>query len=357
MNIRKGLVAIALVTLALLLVGCGQEEEAAQAGADAEAQQQLVAAMATDVGGLGDRSFNDGAFAGLEMGADLGFEARVVESNQQTDYIPNLTGLAEDGADIVFAVGFLMEEAVKESARMNPETLFGGIDIAGEDDITNFQGILYREEQSGFLAGVVAGHMTAEFSDASPKLNPDPVVGVVLGMFIPPVERFEVGFIQGVKYANPDVRVLSVTAGDFTDQARGREGAVAMIEQGADIVFHAAGLTGLGAIQAARENNVLAIGVDIDQNSVAPDTVLTSAVKKIPESVYAVLEQVADGTFEGGTHTYGLADGATGIAPFHGFDDVVPQEVKDAVDEATQGILSGEIEIAATRAEIQDLLD
>lgn len=352
-----------LAAFALVLSGCGGQEEATEEAAaesmeaeEAEAEP-MIAAMATDVGGLGDKSFNDGAYAGLEMGTDLGFEARVVESNQQTDYVPNLTGLAEDGADIVFAVGFLMEQAVKEAAQMNPDTYFGGIDIGGDPAIPNFQGILYQEEQSGFLAGVVAGHMTAEFSDASPKLNPDPVVGVVLGMFIPPVERFEVGFIQGVKYANPDVEILSVTAGDFTDQARGREAAVAMIEQGADIIFHAAGLTGLGAIQAARENGVLAIGVDVDQNAVAPDTVLTSAIKKIPESVYVVLESVANGTFEGGTHAYGLEDDATGIAPFHGFDDVVPQEVKDAVDAAREGILSGEIEIAKTRAEIQDLLD
>lgn len=356
------LLLVLFAALALVLTGCGQDEEVAETpaqeteAAEAEAEP-MIAAMATDVGGLGDKSFNDGAFEGLEMGADLGFEARVVESNQQTDYIPNLSGLAEDGAEIVFAVGFLMEQAVKEAAQMNPDTYFGGIDIGGDPDIPNFQGIVYREEQSGFLAGVVAGHMTAEFSDASPKLNPDPIVGVVLGMFVPPVERFEVGFIQGVKYANPDVEVLSVTAGDFTDQARGNEAATAMIEQGADIIFHAAGLTGLGAIQAAKDAGVLAIGVDIDQNNVAPDTVLTSAIKKIPESVYVVLESVANDNFESGTKSYGLAEDATGIAPFHGFDDMVPQEVKDAVATAREDILSGEIEIATTRADIEDLLD
>ena len=297
------------------------------------------------------------AFAGLELGSEFGFEARVVESKQQTDYVPNLSGLAEDGADIVFAVGFLMEEAVKEAAQMNPDTYFGGIDIGGDPEIPNLQGILYKEQESGFLAGVVAGHMTAEFADASERLNPDPVVGVILGMFIPPVERFEVGFIQGVNYANPDVEVLSATVGDFTDQARGKEAAVAMIEQGADVVFHAAGLTGLGAIQAAREEGVFAIGVDVDQHEVAPDTVLTSAVKKIPESIEVVLRSIVDGTFEGGTHVYGLAEDATGIAPFHAFDAMVPQEVKDAVAEATELILAGEIEVAATRAELEEILN
>ena len=323
-----------------------------------EMSATMIAAMATDTGGLGDQSFNDGAFEGLERGARFGFEARVVESRQQTDYIPNLLGLAEDGADVVFAVGFLMEEAVKESAMNAPDTLFGGIDIAGDESIPNFQGILYREQESGFLAGVVAGLMTAEYASAIPdRLNSDPVVGIVLGMFIPPVERYEVGFIQGVKYVNPDVQVLSATAGSFTDQAIGREAALAMIEQGADIIFHAAGLTGAGAIQAAREEGVLAIGVDLDQNWVAPDTVLTSALKKIPESIEVVLESVANGTFQAGTVVYGLEQGATGIAPFHGFDDSVPQEVKDAVDAATEAILAGEIQIAATRAEIPELID
>jgi basic membrane protein A len=176
-------------------------------------------------------------------------------------------------------------------------------------------------------------------------------------MLVPPVERYEVGFIQGVKYVDPKVRVLSVTVGDFADQARGREAAVAMIEQGADIIFPAAGLTGLGSIQAARENGVLAIGVDVDQNNVAPDTVLTSAIKKIPESVYVVLESIVNGNFEGGTKVYGLAEDAAGLAPFHGFEGMVPQAVKDAVEKAKAGILSGDIKIATSRSEIKDLID
>ena len=343
---------LSIATIPLFAGGDGEKDAMADGAAPT-----MIAAMATDVGGLGDQSFNDGAFAGLELGERFGFEARVVESRQQTDYIPNLMGLAEDGADIVFAVGFLMEEAVKEAALNVPDTFFGAIDIAGDESIPNLQGVLYREQESGFLAGIVAGLMTAEYAATTPKLNDDPVIGVVLGMFIPPVERYEVGFIQGAKYVNPDVQVLSATAGSFTDQAIGREAALAMIEQGADIIFHAAGLTGVGAIQAAREANVLAIGVDLDQNWVAPDTVLTSALKKIPESIEVVLKTVADGTFQAGTVVYGLEEGATGIAPFHGFDAIVPQQVKDAVATATAAIIAGEIQIATTRAEISHLID
>jgi basic membrane protein A len=353
---KKGwTILILMLALLVLFAGCQKKEAAKEAAPAAEKEAApLIAAMATDVGGLGDKSFNDGAYHGLELARDeLGVEIKVIESKQQTDYIPNLTGLAEDGADIVFAVGFLMEQAVKEAAANMPDTYFAGIDIfAGEDDPPNFQGILYKEEQAGYLAGVVAGMMTKEYADRSDKLNDDNVVGVVLGMFIPPVERYEVGFIQGVESVNPDCKILSVTSGSFTDQAKGKEAAVAMVEQGADIIFHAAGLTGLGAIQAAKEEGVMAIGVDVDQNAVAPDTVLTSAEKKIPQTVYLAVKSVVDGNFQGGTQVYGLAEDAVGISDFHGFNDVVPQEVKDAVEQAKADILAGKIAIEQTRAAI-----
>lgn len=349
-------ILIVMLALVVLFAGCQKKEEAQEAAPAAveEEAPAVVASMATDVGGLGDKSFNDGAYHGLEIARDeLGVEINVIESKQQTDYIPNLTGLAEDGSNIVFAVGFLMEQAVKEAAANMPDTYFAGIDIGtAEGDPANFQGILYKEEQAGYLAGVVAGLMTRDYADKSDKLNDDNVVGVVLGMFIPPVERYEVGFIQGIESVNPDCKILSVTSGSFTDQAKGKEAAVAMVEQGADIIFHAAGLTGLGAIQAAKEEGILAIGVDVDQNAVAPDTVLTSAEKKIPQTVYLAVKSVVDGNFKGGTHTYGLAEDAVGISEFHSFDSVVPQEVKDAVDQAKADILAGKITIEQTRAAI-----
>ncbi len=311
--------------------------------------------LATDVGGLGDKSFNDGAYQGLQMAEEKLEEIRikVIESKQQTDYIPNLTGLAEDGSDIVFAVGFLMESAVKEVASNRPDTYFAGIDIgAGENDPENFQGMLYKEEQAGYLAGVVAGMMTKKHADKTDKLNEENVVGVVLGMLIPPVENYEVGFIQGVHSVNPDCKVLSVTSNSFTSQAKGKKAALSMIEQGADIIFQAAGLSGLGAIQAAREEGVLAIGVDVDQNNVAPDTVLTSAVKKISQSVFLLVQSVVNNNFEGGTKVYGLQQDAVGISPFHDFDDMVPNDVKDAVKKAKEKIINGEIIVQRTREAI-----
>lgn len=347
---KKGwIILIVMLALAMLFAGC-QKEEAAEAAPEEEAPA-VVASMATDVGGLGDKSFNDGAYEGLKMAQEeFGVEINVVESKQQTDYIPNITGLAEDGSDIVFAVGFLMEQAVKEVAANMPDAYFAGIDIgAAEGDPDNFQGVLYKEEQAGYLAGVVAGLMTKEYAGVSDKLNDENVVGVVLGMFIPPVEKYEVGFIQGVESVNPDCKILSVTTGAFDDQAKGKEAALAMIEKGADIVFHAAGLTGVGSIQAAKEEGVMAIGVDVDQNNLAPETVLTSAEKKIPQTVYLAVKSVVEGNFESGTKVYGLAEDAVGISPFHYFEDIVPQEVKDAVAQAKEDILSGEVSVETTR--------
>ncbi|HKK65317.1 MAG TPA: BMP family ABC transporter substrate-binding protein [Clostridia bacterium] len=150
---RKGWrILFVMMALLVLFVGC-QGEEAAEEQPEEQAEP-FMASMATDVGGLGDKSFNDGAYQGLQKAEEEldNVEIKVIESKQQTDYIPNLTGLAEDGSDIVFAVGFLMESAVKEAAANMPDTYFAGIDIgAGEDDPENFQGILYKEEQAGYL--------------------------------------------------------------------------------------------------------------------------------------------------------------------------------------------------------------
>lgn len=334
----------------------GTEEAAGEAAAQEEAEEEpVLIAMATDVGGLGDKSFNDGSWEGLQK-AEREFdnvEARVIESKQMTDYVPNLSGLAEDGAKLVFAVGFLMEEAMLESAKMNPDTYFAGIDIFVDPETAppNARGILFKEQEAGYLAGVLAGMMTKEYAGATDKLNDDNVVGMVLGMDIPPVERYQAGFYAGVQSVNPDCEVLSVVTGSFTDQAKGKESAMAMIEQGADIIFQVAGLTGVGSINAAKEAGVLAIGVDVDQNAVAPNTVITSAEKKLTNAAFLTIKDVLEGNFEGGTVTYGINEGATGISPFHAFESVVPQAVKDAINKTIADMKAGKIDVPATRAE------
>lgn len=337
---------IPVLLLSVLLFSCKKEKT----------EEKMIIGMVTDVGGLGDKSFNDGCHQGLDKakGELEGIDIRVVESKQQTDYVPNLTGLSEDGAKLVFAVGFLMADALLESANNNPDTYFAGIDIfmPPESTPTNAMGILFKEQESGYLAGVVAGMLTKEYASASDKLNDKNVVGMVLGMDIPPVERFQAGFYAGVKSVNPDCEVKSVVSGSFNDQAKGKEATLALIEDGADIVFQIAGLTGLGVFTACKEEGALAIGVDVDQNYLAPETVITSAVKGITQASYLASKYLVDGTFEGGKNvTFGINEGATGISPFHTFESMVPQEVKDKLKEVEADIKSGAIKVPASRAE------
>lgn len=340
-----------LLVFGMIFSSCKKKEEVVEA---APVVKPIVA-MATDTGGLGDKSFNDGSYEGLKNAAvDFNLDARVVESKQQTDYVPNLSGLAENGAVAVFAVGFLMVDALLEAAANNPDTSFAGIDI-GLDPLSapkNVQGILFKEQESGYVAGVLAGLMTKEYASASDRLNDDNVVGMVLGMDIPPVERYQAGFYAGIKSVNPDCTVISVVTGTFVDQAKGKESALAMIEQGADIIFQIAGGTGVGALNAADEAGVACIGVDVDQYAIAPDAIMTSAVKGIAQATYLTIKSIIDGRFVGGNNRiFGINEDATGLAPYHNWNNIIPSAVKDAVDAAIADLKSGKVAAPASRAE------
>ena len=320
----------------------------------AQSAKPLVA-MTTDTNGLGDGSFNDGVYAGLKRAEAEGLcTVKVVEAHAMTDYVPNLSGLAEDGAKLVFGVGALMIEQIQEAAKSHPDTYFVGIDHYYSGDIpANLVGISYREQEAGYLAGIVAGYMTNKYSKVSPLLNGKNVIGAVLGMDIPPVERYLAGYIAGARSVNPTVDVRYIVTGTFADRAKGKEASMALIDQGADIVMQIAGLTGMGVMDAARERHVFAIGADVDQNAAAPHYVLTSALKGTTISAYKAIKALSEGTLKGGQNiVYGLAEDAIDIAPFHQFDKIVPQEVKDAVVKAKKGIIAGTIKVPVSLAEL-----
>ncbi len=317
--------------------------------------KKMIVGMATDVNGLGDGSFNDGVYAGMKQLADKGkVDVRVIEPKSMTDFVPNLSGLAEDGASLVFAVGFLMGEAVLEAAENNPRTMYAGIDLWFDPAKSpkNLQGITWKEQEAGYLAGIVAGYMTKKFASRSNKLNNKNVVGAVLGMDIPPVERYQVGFWAGVKSVNPSCKVKSIVTGTFGDPAKGKEATLALVEQGADIVIQLAGLTGMGVIDGAKEAGILAIGADVDQNRFAPNHVLTSALKGTTMATYLTIKDAMAGKFKGGTNNvFGIAEGTIDIAPFHAFDSVVPAEVKRAVAKAKKDIASGRLVVPTSRTQ------
>ncbi|VDA99728.1 Nucleoside ABC transporter, periplasmic nucleoside-binding protein [Olavius algarvensis spirochete endosymbiont] len=344
---RKLTVIFLLSIPAIALSGAGSK------AVGTAVQERIIVGMATDANGLGDGSFNDGVYAGLKKAEDEGLiEIRLIEPASMTDYVPNLSGLAEDGAELIFAVGFLFYDALLEVAPNYPDTMFAGIDLFYDSPMppSNVLGINWKEHESGYLAGVVAGLMTREYANRSDKLNDENVIGAVLGMDIPPVERYFVGFTEGAKSVNSDIEVLSVVTGTFTDQAKGKEATIALAEQGADIVIQFAGLTGMGIFTAAQEKNILVMGADVDQNHFAPEYTLTSAMKGTTQATYLTTLDFIDGNFKGGGNAvFGLAEDAVGLAPFHDFDFVVPSEVIDAVEQARSDIISGAVDIPQTR--------
>jgi basic membrane protein A len=345
---RKYLALTVVLTVGVALVaGCTTTTTTTTT----EPKSTFKAAVVTDVGGLGDKAFNDLAWAGVEKAAkELGGQAKFLESKQIADYEPNIGQLAAAGYSPVIGNGFLMTDAMLKMAKQYPDTKFGGVDIVFTTPTVNAVGINFKEHEAGYLAGIVAGLATKETFDE--RLNKENIIGFVGGMEIPQVTRFEAGYIAGAKSVNPDVKVISIYTGTFEDQAKGKEAGLSLIGQKADVVFQVAGGTGLGTIKACQEAKALVIGVDADQFVTVPnsgDVMLTSAVKKVDMGVYLVCKATAEGKFPGGTNVfYGLKEGGVDLAPFHDFDAKVPQAIKDAAAKAKADIIAGTVVVSET---------
>jgi basic membrane protein A len=355
-NVKRKLPLLLLLLVALLLAvaACGgddgEEEDVGGEGTGATETTEeapgsdIQVGLVTDIGGLNDRGFNSLANQGLEQAADeFGVEIRVLESQSDADYIPNLSTLAEEGFDLIVSVGFLMGEATHTAAEEFPETNFAIIDFAygGEGceetnscELPNLQGLLFKEQETGYLAGYLAGLVTESNTVSS-----------VGGLKIPPVDRFIAGFQKGAADSNPDVETLNGYSQDFVDQAKCKEVALDQVANGSDIVFQVAGGCGLGALDAAQERNVWGIGVDADQAFLG-DHVLTSALKRVDVAVFSSIESVVNDAFTGGGVTsYGLAEDGVGLGEFS------PNAPQDAVDETmaqAELVIAGEVEIPET---------
>ncbi|MFW6214589.1 MAG: BMP family lipoprotein [Alkalispirochaetaceae bacterium] len=336
------------VTLLLLslLVAAGMVYAGGQ-GEDAAADEETInIAMVTDVGGVNDQSFNQSAWEGLQRAQeDFGeVEVSYLESTQESDYEPNLQALYDAGNDLIWGIGFLMADAIRTQADLNPDQRYAIIDYAWDSYPDNLIGIVFQAEQASFLVGYIAGRMTETGT-----------VGFVGGIEGQVIDAFDYGYHAGVMYANQDVEVLRQYAESFTDAAIGKSIATNMYRQGADIVFHAAGGVGDGVIEAAREQDAFAIGVDRDQNDLAPEHVLTSAMKQVGQAMYNVAQQLVDGNWEGGrTVVYGLAEDGVGIAPTS--DEDVPQDILDEVAELRQQIIDGEIEVPLNEETFEEFM-
>ena len=340
-----------VLALVLLAAGCAGGQSGGDQGGgegDGGGATEVRPALVLDVGGLGDQSFNDSAYAGLQRAKqEFNAETEHLESSSPTDYVDNLTQLADAGYNPVFAVGFLMTDAVNEVAPQYPDTNFAIVDSVVEAD--NGASLIFREQEGSYLAGVVAGLMTQEDTEYT---NPDDkVVGFLGGQESDLIGRFQAGYEAGVESVCSDCEVLVQYAGStpeaFNDPARGKEISLQQINQGADIIYHASGATGAGLFEAAGEKSIFAIGVDADQAQLFPDApILTSVVKRVDNAVFETIEAANNGEFPGGEVVeFGLDDKGISLAPFGRFDGDVPQRVKDQVDEAQQGIIDGDIQV------------
>jgi len=323
--------------LALALVGCANTTTPKAAE---PAKKEYKVGLVTDVGGLNDHSFNFLANQGLEKAVkELGITKGVVESKQMTDYETNLSRFAQDKYNLVIAVGYLIQDAVEKVSKDYPDTKFMIID-SSITDRPNVASAMFKTEQCGYLVGVMSGLI--EKTPGIPNALGKNSVGLVGGMAIPPVNDYIAGFIQGAKSVNPAININLKYAGKFDDPALGKQTALSQIAAGADIVFPIAGGTGTGVIDAAKEKNVYAIGVDADQNYMAPQNVITSALKGMDTATFDIIKSAMEDKFKGGNVSFDLSNNGVGFAtPIK----VVPKDIVDKVNDAAQQIKDGKITV------------
>lgn len=351
---------VALLSVSLI-AGCtpkAKEPEKPATPAQPEVKP-LKVGIVFDVGGRGDLSFNDMAFAGLEK-AQNEFKDKI-----KTHYLEPSEGganreellrlMAEDGYDLIFGVGFLFTEHIQKVAKEFPNVKFGLIDgyIPELNDKSNVVCLLFKEQEGSFLVGAAAALKT--------KANK---VGFVGGMKIPLIQKFEAGYIAGAKYVNPKITVLSdyigTTGEAFKDPTRGKELTLAQIAKGADIIYHASGASGIGVIEAATEKKKLAIGVDADQSLTAKDEqkpyILTSMLKRVDVAVYETIKGLVEGKYAGGYRVFGVADDGVGYAK-NQFNEAMISDIVPKLEELKQKIIKGEIVVPTDETELKAFTD
>ena len=357
--------------LALIAAACGDDDDDAETTDTTEAsgsgtdttgagggESDFVGCQVTDEGGVDDRSFNQTAFAGIEAAADeIGFEPVVLESASAADYEPNIDALLEQDCDLIVTVGFAFADATAAAATANPDQNFAIVDndffdVTAGQDITfdNVRELTFQTDEAAFLAGYVA----AAVSETG-------AVGTYGGRPFPTVTIFMNGFAAGVAAYNADtgedVRVIGwdpetqdgLFTGDFENVENGRLTTEQLLDQGADIILPVAGPVGLGTIEAIRAGggNEKVIWVDTDGCTTLPDDCdlfLTSVVKKMDVAVQEVTVAAAEGNFEGGLYVGTLENEGVDIAPFHEFEDAVPEDIRERLEELRQEIIdTGEL--------------
>ena len=336
--------ALLALHIALLLVR--------PAGAVADAERSAVdVGIVFDVGGRGDKSFNDGAYLGAERARDsLGANVRFIEPGEGSDREAGLRLLAAEGMDLVVGVGFIFSDDLTALAQEYPRVPFAGVDYALSVDSAgnaiappgNLAALKFREEEGSFLVGALAA-----------MVGGSKRIGFVGGMDIPLIHKFEAGYRAGVRHVCADCDVIAQYAGvtpeAFRNPGKGKELALSQYGQGVRVIFHASGSTGLGVFEAARQTDRLAIGVDADQWDAAPGHVLTSMVKGVDAVVFDQIQRVKEGTFRGGVYSYGLKEGGVGYVYDERNRGMIPDSVRARLQQLEQDIIAGRIRVPSTR--------
>ena len=322
------------------------EEASSEEETEAETEEDIDGTgfkigMVTDVGGVNDGSFNQSAWEGLQRaGEAFGCEVKYIESKGDADYVPNIESFLDEDYDLIVCVGYMMADAVRDAAELYPDQKFAIIDDASNADLDNVTCMMFEQEQASYLVGLAAGYTT--------ESN---IVGFVTGAANETMNSFGYGYCAGVLDANPDATIHQYNANNFGDASGGKTAVNTMVTKGADVVFHAAGGTGIGVIDGCKENKIWAIGVDSDQSPLAPETILTSALKRVDNACYDATKKTILGTLEGGVETYDLAAGGVDIAPTK---DNLSKDVLEKIEKAKKDIIAGDLVVPKNQEEFEE---
>lgn len=349
MKSKQAVCIVVLSILAVLVVACGSAPEPQnQTQPDVPNETKLKIGVVIDAGSEDDRSYGEYTLKGAKEAADAhGLELIVLPSEASVDYDKNIENLITQGAKLVITIGFQMGPPTAKVAQTYPDTKFAIVDNAyfpgagcaetvedcysEEGGLTNITSMMFAEDEVGYLAGVLAACMSESGT-----------IATVAGREIPPVVRYVTGFQQGAKSFKPDITLLNQYIPDFTDPASGKTVAQDFILQGADVIFAVAGKTGNGALLAAHEADKMAIGVDVDQYDTymeVRESLMSSAMKNVDVAAASAVNDFVNGTLQGGIRIATLEENGVGLAPYHDWEDKIPDTCKNAVQEAKQAII------------------
>ena len=340
-----------LVAAALLVVHTALLFAGGRGVTDSRRPGATDVGIVLDVGGRGDKSFNDGAYAGADSATKvLQPNVMFIEPGEGSDREAGMRLLAAEGMDLVIGVGFIFSDDITTLAKEYPDVSFACVDYALSVDAqgnvisppANLAALKFREEEGSFLVGAMAA-----------LVGKSKRVGFVGGMDIPLIHKFEAGYRAGVTHVCPDCTVVAqyagVTPDAFKNPGKGKELALSQYQSGVNVIFHASGSTGQGVFEAARLMKRLAIGVDADQYDEAPGHILTSMVKGVDAAVYNAIERVQNKTFQGGIYSFGLAEGGVGYIYDERNKSLIPDSVHTRVEQLKQEIIAGRIKVPSTR--------